>query len=85
MREKKRNETRRLRRWEFNSKFFLFLFFGHRKSQLKEATPKKPKIYEDDDDGSMCPICLDNWDTDGAHRLVSLKCGHLFGDSCIRR
>ncbi|XP_037041271.1 E3 ubiquitin-protein ligase RFWD3 [Bradysia coprophila] len=56
-----------------------------RKSQLTEATPKKPKICENDDDGSICPICLDNWDTDGVHRLVSLKCGHLFGDSCIRR
>lgn len=56
-----------------------------RKSQPNEATPKKPKIFEDDDDGSICPICLDNWDTDGAHRLVSLKCGHLFGESCIKR
>lgn len=40
---------------------------------------------EDDDDGLTCPICLDNWEMSGEHRLASLKCGHLFGDSCIRR
>lgn len=33
----------------------------------------------------MCPICLEYWETHGPHRLVSLKCGHLFGESCIRR
>lgn len=33
----------------------------------------------DDDDGSICPICLDAWTNSGAHRICSLKCGHLFG------
>jgi len=32
-----------------------------------------------------CPICLESWEMSGDHRLVSLKCGHLFGESCIRR
>lgn len=32
-----------------------------------------------------CPICLDNWELSGNHRPTSLKCGHIFGDSCIRR
>ena len=54
------------------------------------ATPKvKEKVKnnddDDDDDGLTCPICLDNWEMSGEHRLASLKCGHLFGDSCIRR
>ncbi|XP_037821879.1 E3 ubiquitin-protein ligase RFWD3 isoform X2 [Lucilia sericata] len=40
---------------------------------------------DDEDDGLTCPICLDNWEMSGEHRLASLKCGHLFGDSCIRR
>lgn len=39
----------------------------------------------EDDDGLTCPICLDHWEMIGQHRLVSLKCGHLFGESCIRR
>lgn len=39
----------------------------------------------DDDDGQTCPVCLDSWELTGDHRLISLKCGHLFGDSCIRR
>lgn len=37
-----------------------------------------------DDDGSICSICLDNFHSSGLHRLISLRCGHLFGDSCIR-
>lgn len=50
-------------------------------------SPKKtiPQLDDDDDDGSTCSICLDSWEHKGEHRLVSLKCGHLFGDSCIRR
>lgn len=39
----------------------------------------------DEDDGMTCPICLESWEMSGEHRLVSLKCGHLFGESCIRR
>lgn len=34
---------------------------------------------------NSCPICLFPWKEQGAHRLVSLRCGHLFGDVCIRR
>ncbi|XP_036337320.1 E3 ubiquitin-protein ligase RFWD3 [Rhagoletis pomonella] len=40
---------------------------------------------DEEDEGMTCPICLDNWEMSGEHRLVSLRCGHLFGDSCIRR
>lgn len=36
-----------------------------------------------DDDGQTCPICFEPWDNSGIHRLVSMKCGHLFGQSCI--
>ncbi|KAI8039558.1 hypothetical protein M5D96_006972 [Drosophila gunungcola] len=31
-----------------------------------------------------CSICLSPWESEGAHRLVSLRCGHLFGNKCIR-
>ncbi|XP_044764495.1 E3 ubiquitin-protein ligase RFWD3-like [Coccinella septempunctata] len=41
--------------------------------------------YENEDDGQICPICLDNWTNSGEHRICCLKCGHLFGHSCILR
>lgn len=55
----------------------------------KPATPSPSKAAdfqcEDDDDGTICSICLDSWTSTGEHRLVSLKCGHLFGYMCIKR
>ncbi|XP_017027373.1 E3 ubiquitin-protein ligase RFWD3-like [Drosophila kikkawai] len=33
---------------------------------------------------TSCPICMSQWQAEGGHRLVSLRCGHLFGNSCIR-
>lgn len=62
-----------------------------RKRAIISPSPKKAEkllsvsILGDDDDGATCPICLDHWDMSGEHRLTSLKCGHLFGSSCIRR
>ncbi|XP_059478039.1 E3 ubiquitin-protein ligase RFWD3-like [Neocloeon triangulifer] len=40
---------------------------------------------DDDDDDQMCPICYDSWQGTGPHRIVSLKCGHLFGKSCVEK
>ncbi|KAJ9585898.1 hypothetical protein L9F63_020461, partial [Diploptera punctata] len=40
---------------------------------------------DDGDDGRTCPICMDIWSNTGVHRLSSLRCGHLFGHSCITR
>ncbi|KAI8877722.1 hypothetical protein K501DRAFT_278183 [Backusella circina FSU 941] len=40
---------------------------------------------EEDDEYIECMICSSNWKPSGKHRLVSLKCGHLFGKSCIER
>ncbi|EDW69363.1 E3 ubiquitin-protein ligase RFWD3 [Drosophila virilis] len=45
----------------------------------------KPPSNDEEDDGMTCPICLESWEMSGEHRLVSLRCGHLFGESCIRR
>ncbi|XP_039484397.1 E3 ubiquitin-protein ligase RNF8 [Drosophila santomea] len=33
---------------------------------------------------NRCSICLFPWEANNYHRLVSLKCGHLFGEMCIR-
>lgn len=38
-----------------------------------------------DDDGQICTICFEQWTNMSDHRLVSLRCGHLFGRSCITR
>lgn len=35
---------------------------------------------EDSDKQMLCCICSEDWVKKGAHRLVSLKCGHLFGE-----
>lgn len=40
---------------------------------------------EEDDDENCCPICFEGWTSTGSHRLVSLRCGHLFGSLCIER
>lgn len=48
----------------------------------------KKRIFSDDeneDDGRICPICLDTWTNTGEHRICSLKCGHLFGLKCVNR
>lgn len=59
---------------------------GATKTEPKSKIPRMdrentPPVDIDD----TCSICLDEWTNSGAHRLVSLKCGHLFGESCIRR
>ncbi|VEN40124.1 unnamed protein product [Callosobruchus maculatus] len=46
---------------------------------------RKRSLSEDEDDGRLCPICLDNWTNTGDHRICSLKCGHLFGYKCVTR
>ncbi|CAG9857684.1 unnamed protein product [Phyllotreta striolata] len=55
---------------------------------IEEDSPQTPdkceKSYEDDE-GSICPICLDYWTNAGDNRISSLKCGHLFCRQCLLR
>ncbi|XP_045463560.1 E3 ubiquitin-protein ligase RFWD3-like [Harmonia axyridis] len=46
---------------------------------------KRSRSQYENEDGQICPICLDNWTNSGEHRICCLKCGHLFGHSCIIR
>lgn len=46
---------------------------------------KKPRISDSGNNGQQCPICLEEWTTAGEHRLCCLKCGHLYGLSCLNR
>ncbi|XP_076863498.1 E3 ubiquitin-protein ligase rfwd3.S [Brachyhypopomus gauderio] len=45
-----------------------------------------PAVAESDEgEGESCSICFEPWTTSGEHRLASLRCGHLFGFTCIER
>ena len=50
-------------------------------SQLE--LPKRKSDTSADLESNCCSICYEPWTSTGLHRLVSLKCGHLFGDNCI--
>ncbi|KAG7521716.1 E3 ubiquitin-protein ligase RFWD3 [Solea senegalensis] len=39
----------------------------------------------DESEGDSCTICFEAWTTAGEHRLSALRCGHLFGFTCIQR
>ncbi|ORX78839.1 hypothetical protein BCR32DRAFT_294806 [Anaeromyces robustus] len=47
------------------------------KDEHKSSTKRKW------DEANTCPICLSPWSSTGNHQIASLKCGHLFGYSCI--
>ncbi|OZJ05717.1 hypothetical protein BZG36_01430 [Bifiguratus adelaidae] len=34
-------------------------------------------------EANTCSVCLEPWSSNGAHRVVSIRCGHMFGRSCI--
>ncbi|KAM8947798.1 E3 ubiquitin-protein ligase RFWD3 [Pelodytes ibericus] len=58
------------------------------KVQDKPKTPMKtspvaPK--QEEDEGDTCAICFEPWTNAGQHRLSALRCGHLFGFTCIER
>ncbi|KAJ2409993.1 RING finger and WD repeat domain-containing protein 3, partial [Coemansia sp. RSA 2530] len=48
-------------------------------------TTSSASIESECGESSTCPICFEGWTLSGSHKLASLKCGHLFGRSCIRK
>uniref|UniRef100_A0A1A9WSQ7 RING-type domain-containing protein n=1 Tax=Glossina brevipalpis TaxID=37001 RepID=A0A1A9WSQ7_9MUSC len=52
-------------------------------AKKREATT--PQHEESNDYGVRCTICFEEYEVSGEHRIVSLKCGHIFGDGCIRK
>lgn len=65
---------------------FQINLYSRRSSTMKKVSKATPEpMKDDDDDGLTCSICLDSWECGAEHRLVALKCGHLFGESCIKR
>ncbi|NWS79820.1 RFWD3 ligase, partial [Toxostoma redivivum] len=59
--------------------------------QQKQTTPEKklepsvPAARLDEEEGDTCAICFEQWTNAGDHRLSALRCGHLFGYTCIER
>uniref|UniRef100_A0A6P4FLV8 E3 ubiquitin-protein ligase RFWD3-like n=1 Tax=Drosophila rhopaloa TaxID=1041015 RepID=A0A6P4FLV8_DRORH len=51
---------------------------------LQQMEAQKQSLEDNNLEKITCSICLEAWDANGSHRVVSLACGHLFGDSCIR-
>ncbi|NXY80983.1 RFWD3 ligase, partial [Alcedo cyanopectus] len=57
----------------------------------KQRTPLKnveltvPVVKLDEEEGDTCAICFEQWTNAGDHRLSALRCGHLFGYTCIER
>lgn len=59
-------------------------------SQAVPAAPAAPapvlsQTEEAEGDGDTCTICFEAWTTAGDHRPSALRCGHLFGYTCIQR
>ena len=54
-------------------------------SSPAKASPKRPNcdLNASNDNDSACIICLEQFENYGKHRIASLKCGHVFGESCI--
>ncbi|NWI42546.1 RFWD3 ligase, partial [Picathartes gymnocephalus] len=52
---------------------------------LKNLDPSVPVAPRDEEEGDTCAICFEQWTNAGDHRLSALRCGHLFGYTCIER
>ncbi|CAJ1055912.1 E3 ubiquitin-protein ligase RFWD3 [Xyrichtys novacula] len=49
------------------------------------SAPAPPPQTEETGEGDTCSICFEPWTTAGDHRLSALRCGHVFGYTCIQR
>ncbi|NXG50700.1 RFWD3 ligase, partial [Psilopogon haemacephalus] len=55
------------------------------RSPVKNLEPSVPYAPVYEEEGDTCAICFEQWTNAGAHRLSALRCGHLFGYTCIER
>ncbi|XP_019713221.1 E3 ubiquitin-protein ligase RFWD3 isoform X2 [Hippocampus comes] len=44
-----------------------------------------PASQSEEGEGDTCSICFEAWTAAGEHRVAALRCGHLFGFTCIQR
>ncbi|XP_063168870.1 E3 ubiquitin-protein ligase RFWD3 [Candoia aspera] len=61
----------------------MFSFF--QTTPLKKTNPVASLVPLEEENGDTCAICFEEWTNAGEHRLAALRCGHLFGYSCIER
>ncbi|KAJ2735143.1 RING finger and WD repeat domain-containing protein 3 [Coemansia sp. BCRC 34962] len=59
--------------------------FAPRPIVLRTASNVSSAGESECNESNTCPICFEGWTLSGGHKLASLKCGHLFGRSCIRK
>ena len=52
---------------------------------IRKQSKTVPEFVDDDEKKTKCPVCLERWSAEGAHRVCTLRCGHLFGLSCIKQ
>ncbi|XP_023276146.1 E3 ubiquitin-protein ligase RFWD3 [Seriola lalandi dorsalis] len=58
----------------------------HQSVQLVPAASASTQPSQGEEgEGDTCTICFESWTTAGEHRLSALRCGHLFGFTCIQR
>ncbi|XP_061139466.1 E3 ubiquitin-protein ligase RFWD3 isoform X1 [Syngnathus typhle] len=50
-----------------------------------QPPPAVPTFQSEEGDGNTCSICFEAWTAVGDHRVAALRCGHLFGFTCIQR
>ncbi|NXH71386.1 RFWD3 ligase, partial [Hydrobates tethys] len=55
------------------------------RTPLRKLEPSVPVAPLDEEEGDTCAICFEQWTNAGGHRLSALRCGHLFGYTCIER
>jgi hypothetical protein len=54
-------------------------------SKDEELEIVQQEEHESEEEGNICIICQSMWSTNGEHRAVACKCGHMFGKTCILR
>lgn len=48
------------------------------------SSAKRLKI-NNEQKNTDCTICFEQFKSNGSHRVVTLRCGHLFGSECVTR
>ncbi|KAM9374298.1 E3 ubiquitin-protein ligase RFWD3 [Phaethornis superciliosus] len=55
------------------------------RTPITKLEPSVPVVPPEEEEGDTCTICFEQWTNAGDHRLSALRCGHLFGYTCIDR
>ncbi|KFP83477.1 E3 ubiquitin-protein ligase RFWD3, partial [Acanthisitta chloris] len=61
------------------------VIYYQRVTPPKKLEPSVPVAPLEEEEGDTCAICFEQWTNAGDHRLSALRCGHLFGYTCIDR